>query len=356
MRVLILGAGAVGGLLGGTLAAGGADVILVARGARGRELAARGLRLERGGETRRFELPVAEALAPAATRGPFDAVLLTLRGMDLEAAGEEIAEHLPPCRLVVMLNGVGHEAALAARLPRHAVCSGALTAACWEREPAWIQAGAKGGLGLECRPGDACDNSDLAAVFRAGGLSARCHRSGASVKWSKLLLNLLGSATTAILGWPPARVFADRRLFRLELAAWREAMRVMRAMGVAPVALPGYPVPLYVGLARGLPAALLQPLLGPRLAGGRGDRLPGPATDLARGRSRTECEWLGGAVARAGAGVGLAAPVNAALSSVVAALAAGRLPREAFYNRPERLLAAVAAWPEPPTPQEDAKP
>ena len=356
MKVLVLGAGAVGGLLGGTLAIGGADVTLVARGARGRTLAAQGLRLGRDGESRHLDLPVVESVADAATQGPFDAVLLTLRGMDLEAAGAEIAEHLPPGRIIVMLNGVGHEAALAARLPRHAVCAGTLTAACWEREVAWIQATDKGGVALECRPGDACDNADLAEAFRAGGLPSRCFPSGAAIKWSKLLLNLLGSATTAILGWPPARVFADRRLFGLELAAWREAMEVMKAMGVAPVTLPGYPVPLYVRLARGLPAAFLHPLLGPRLAGGRGDRLPGPAADLARGRTRTECEWLSGAMVLAAARMDLSAPVNAALSSLVADLAAGRRPREAFRDQPERLLATVAAWPSPVAPGEDAKP
>lgn len=352
MRVLVLGAGAVGGLLGGSLAAGGAAVTLVARGERGRALVAKGLRLARGGETRRFDLPVVDSLAGATARGPFDATLLAVRGTDLAAAGEEMAAALPPGRLVVMLNGLGHEATLAARLPGHAVCAGTLTAACWEREPGWIEVGAKGGVGLECRPGAICDNADLAAAFRAGGLAARCYASGASVKWSKLLLNMLGSASTAILGWPPARVFADRRLFRLELVAWREAMTVMRALGVAPVALPDYPVPFYVLLARGLPAALLQPLLGPRLAGGRGDRLPGPAMDLARGRARTECEWLGGAVADAAATAGRRAPINSALAGLVADLAAGRRSREDFRDRPERLLSAVAGWPDR-APRED---
>jgi len=347
VRVLVLGSGAVGGFLGGSLAAGGTAVVLVARGERGRTLVAEGLRLERGGETRRFDLPVSDSVAGAAATGPFDATVLAVRGMDRSAAAEDIARDLPAGRLVVMLNGVGHEAALAARLPDHAICAGTLTAACWERAPAWVQAGEKGGVGLECRPGQACDNADLASAFRAGGLPARCFASGASIKWSKLLLNLLGSATTAILGWSPARVFADRRLFRLELAAWREAMGVMRATGVAPVALPGYPVPLYVLLARGLPAALLQPLLGPRLAAGRGDRLPGPAVDLARGRGRTECEWLGGSVAEAASSAGLAAPINRALSGLVADLAAGRRSREAFRDRPDRLLAAVAGWPNP---------
>ena len=62
------------------------------------------------------------------------------------------------------------------------------------------------------------------------------------------------------------------------------------------------------------------------------------------------------AVVLAAARMDLSAPVNAALSALVADLAAGRRPREAFRDQPERLLATVAAWPSPVAPGEDAKP
>lgn len=367
MKVLVVGAGAVGGLLGAALSRGGAELTWLARGERGRRLAAEGLRVERGAEAWRVRAEVVESMEEAAVAGPFAAVLLAVRGMDVEALGADIGRALPPARLLVMLNGVGHEARLQALLPRHRVLAGSLTAACWEAAPGVVGAGLKGGVGLECgeaggvgadapdRTGETDgaegtdgawvaggDGTDLVAAFTAGGLAARCYDDGAALKWSKLLLNLLGSATTAILGWPPARVFADRRLFELELAAWREALAVMAALGLRPLALPGYPVPVYAALVRRLPGPLRFRLLAPRLAGGRGDRLPGPAADLARGRRRTECEWLGGAVARSAGELGLAAPVNAGLSALVADLAAGRRPREAFRDRPEALLDEIA--------------
>ena len=46
MRILIFGAGAIGGYLGGVLTAAGADVTLVARGAQYEALSSKGLILE----------------------------------------------------------------------------------------------------------------------------------------------------------------------------------------------------------------------------------------------------------------------------------------------------------------------
>lgn len=353
MRVLVIGAGAVGGLLGAVLSLGGAEVSWLVRGERGRRLAAEGLGLTWGAEARLLQPRLAFSPAEAAAGGPFDACLMAVRGMDAAAAAEAVAGLPAPGCLVVMLNGVGHEARLREMLPGRRVLAACLTTACWETAPGRIQAGTKGGVGLECPPDLAGWGKDLAGAFAAGGLEARCYHDGDRLKWSKLLLNLLGSATTAILGWPPARVFGHRPLFDLELAAWREALRVMAALGHRPLPLPGYPVPRYAALVRHLPAALLFPFMGPKLVGGRGDRLPGPAADLARGRERTECEWLGGAVARAGAAAGRPAPVNAALSGLVADLAAGRRRRADFLDRPQELLAFVATQ---AAPRPDSKP
>jgi 2-dehydropantoate 2-reductase len=160
---------------------------------------------------------------------------------------------------------------------------------------------------------------------------------------------MLGGATGALLAWPPARVFADRRLFGVELASWREAVAVMRALGHRPVALPGYPVDRFAALAR-LPEGLLFRVAAGRLGAARGDRLPGPAADLAAGRPDTEIRQLHGAVAAAGTGAGVPTPVCAALASLVAEVASGRRERSSFAGRPEALLAAVREGPAPISP------
>src|SRR5205823_13195165 len=81
-----------------------------------------------------------------------------------------------------------------------------------------------------------------------------------AMKWSKLLLNLLVNAQSAIVDLPPAQVVADPELFRYERLAFLEAATVMDRMHVATVSLPGYPVP-WLRRFMALPAFLAQIVL-----------------------------------------------------------------------------------------------
>jgi len=373
VRLLVVGAGAVGSWLGGSAAAGGAEVVFSEPGPRRTEIAARGLVLRPPGRevhVRAGTAPtVAEAMSVAS--GPFDAALVAVKHLHTDAVAAELAA----CRwcgaVVSVQNGVGNEARLRANLPGCDIVPASMTTAVQVADDGSVVASAKGGLGLALSGGrprateseadgsgatgdqeprtvtassDRSDHGavdDLARHLAAAGIVVRRYGDGRSMKWSKLLLNILGSATSAILRWPPSRVFADRRLFEVERRAWIEALDVIAGLGLAPVALPGFPVPLYAGLVRRVPPALQFRLFASRLAGARADRLPGPAAELAAGHGRTEIEVLGGAVADAGAAVGVPTPVNAVLSRLVSDIAAGRVTREAFEGRPAALLAAV---------------
>lgn len=334
-RAIVAGGGAVGSWLGALLQLGGLDVTLVARGEHGQAMARDGLVIARGKAQIRLNPRVVDSLARAVEFGPFDFGLVTVKGFDTAALADEWALAKPPASLISFQNGLGNEALLAQGLPSSKILAGTVTAACRIQSPGRVEVGAKGGIGLAA---SALEVRDLMQAFAAGGCKVRRIEDAASLKWSKLLLNMLGAATCAILAWPPARVFENPRLFSIERAAWREALAVMAALGIRPTRLPDYPVPIYAGLARQLPEAWLYRIMAPRLARGRGDRLPGPAADLASGRSRTEIEFLNGAVAEAAAQAGIMAPVNAHLAQLVAAMAAGRRDRLDFAGKPGALL------------------
>src|SRR5436190_339150 len=88
MRILVLGAGAVGGYFGGRLAEAGKDVTFLVRGARATGLNQHGLKVESAlGD---FQVPVKIATADR-VGGPYDLVLLTAKHYDLDAAIEAAA-------------------------------------------------------------------------------------------------------------------------------------------------------------------------------------------------------------------------------------------------------------------------
>ncbi len=123
MRILVLGAGAIGGYYGGRLVEGGADVTFLVRPRRARQLAERGLVVRSGlGD---IERPVKTLLAEN-VREPFDLVLLSCKAYDLDDAMEAIAPALGPQSAVLpLLNGINHMAALAGRFGAARVLGGA---------------------------------------------------------------------------------------------------------------------------------------------------------------------------------------------------------------------------------------
>ncbi len=104
MRVLILGAGAIGGYYGARLIEAGHDVTYLVRPARAALLAERGLRVHRGeGE---FARPV-QAITAIAPSASYDLVIVSCKASDLESAITAIAPAVGAGTLVLpLLNGL----------------------------------------------------------------------------------------------------------------------------------------------------------------------------------------------------------------------------------------------------------
>jgi 2-dehydropantoate 2-reductase len=175
----------------------------------------------------------------------------------------------------------------------------------------------------------------IAQELSTAGLNAVLYESAERMKWSKALTNIISNATSAILGWVPDLVFNHAGLYRLEIEALRETVRVMRALGVAAQDLPGVPVRL---LARAifLPPSLIMPIFKKAAISGRGDKLPSFCYDVGRGRS--EAPWLNGAIAAEGKRLGVPTPANDVLLEVLMGLVEGRLDAGDYHAAPAALL------------------
>ncbi len=106
MKILILGAGGIGGYFGGRLVQAGADVSFLVRPRRQAQLRERGLvvRSPHGD----FTVP-ARALLREQVAAPADLLLLTCKAYDLDAAIDAIAPAMgPQTTLVPLLNGLAH--------------------------------------------------------------------------------------------------------------------------------------------------------------------------------------------------------------------------------------------------------
>jgi len=314
--ILVIGAGAVGTFLGATLAAGGEQVKLA----------------------RRREQPD----VTAGGSEPPEIILVAVKMPDLGGA-IETAARWPAATLVAVENGLGADQLLLATRPAGGLIAAALTTSVERAPDGSARRLSRGGIVLAPVRGDVQPAIQrLIRGFVAGGLRARSTPNAAAMRWSKLLINLMGNATGAIVDLDPVAVYRDPSLFRLERRQLREALATMNGQGLRPIKLYGGDARL-LPIAMRLPTALVQPILIRVVAAGRGGKRPSLHLHLEAGSGApSEVEWLNGAVARAALELGRSAPVNARLAELVDACNRHPDRRAWFRGRPERLLAAVA--------------
>ncbi len=352
MRIGIVGAGAVGSLLGGSLVVAGHDVTLVDRRAARTTAAAAGHTAPGGldlvaPDGSRRHLAVARVAGVPDLPADLDVVVLAVKQFDLPDAVDALSA-LPGVAVVTVQNGVGAEDAVAARRPHAPLIAASLTAAT-ELGPVpevrWLR---RGGIGLAGVRGDTGPLvAGLAAAFGSAGLPAVVFADATAMKWSKLVANLVANATSALLDMDPARIYGDPLLFPVERRQLLEAATVMTALGARPVELPGAHV---IMLLRGirLPEVLARPLLARAIGGARGGKSPSLRLHLRGGATGpTEVRWLNGAVAATGARLGVPTPVNAMLATLVEEAGADHGRADWWAGRPDRLRAAVDALESP---------
>ncbi len=245
------------------------------------------------------------------------------------------AGKLPP--FLCFSNGVDNEPALASLLGADRVIPGTVTHSIGRRGPGDIVLERMRGIGI------ASTNplsTKLIAAANSAFLNARAYSNPVAMKWSKMMTNLTANPISAALDMTAAEVFANPKLFRLEMALVHECIAVMQAQDIPLVDLPDAPV-RFLALITRLPIWLSRPLLAGAAGSARGSKMPSFHIDLYAGRGKSEVEFLHGAVVRAGKKFGVPTPVNKVLSETVTALFNKEIPLDEYAHQPEKLLAKV---------------
>jgi 2-dehydropantoate 2-reductase len=122
LRILIVGAGAVGGYFGGRLAQAGRDVTFLVRPARAKQLSQDGLRIisPHGDAVLSPKLISADKID-----APYDIIFLSVKAYALEAAMNDFAAAVGPETIIFpALNGMRHIDILTKRFGEHAIIGG----------------------------------------------------------------------------------------------------------------------------------------------------------------------------------------------------------------------------------------
>ncbi|HKO71321.1 MAG TPA: 2-dehydropantoate 2-reductase [Bradyrhizobium sp.] len=123
MRVLVVGAGAIGGYFGGRMLQAGRDVTFLVRAKRAAELASAGLVIKSpNGDVTLKNPPTVQA---DRLNGKFDVILLSCKAFDLDDAMKSFAPAVgPQTAIIPMLNGMRHLDMLDQKFGRERVLGG----------------------------------------------------------------------------------------------------------------------------------------------------------------------------------------------------------------------------------------
>ena len=273
-----------------------------------------------------------------------DVAIVAVKAYDTDNAIETLRKAIPypeKCVFVSPQNGVGNEEKLAAAFGENNVVAAALTTPVDRaRENGHGRAAKEGGFALSPMGSNAYNW--LVATFTSTGIKVQVVDDWRSLKWSKLVLNIVANASCAILNVLPNRLVHFEEIFTLEIRAIREVRAVMQAMNVTAIDLPRYPVRTLQGVAT-LPSPIAKRLLAGRVAGARGTKPPSLLLDLRAGKAQTEVDFLNGAVACAGRDHDVPTPVNSVYARVLEDIA--HMPQlwAKYRERPDTLAAEVEA-------------
>ncbi|HEX4411172.1 MAG TPA: 2-dehydropantoate 2-reductase [Xanthobacteraceae bacterium] len=123
MRILVVGAGAIGGYFGGRLLAAERDVTFLVRARRAEQLKKTGLIIK--SPKGDLALPNPPTVMADNLKEPYDLILLSCKAYDLAAAMDSFAPAVGPNTAILpILNGIGHIETLSARFGKGAVLGG----------------------------------------------------------------------------------------------------------------------------------------------------------------------------------------------------------------------------------------
>jgi 2-dehydropantoate 2-reductase len=306
MKIAVIGAGGVGGYFGAKLANSGKAVTFVARGPHLSAIQRNGLTvLSSLGD---IHLDSVHAVGSIAEVEPVDLVLVAVKLWDTD----EVARALRPltdqgAAVLSLQNGVLKDDALRAQLPAESILGGACYISATISSPGVIQhSGTIQRIAFGEYKGEPSPRAHMIlCALRQAEIDADISESIERVIWEKFIFLVGLSGTTTAMRQPIGviRESEQTRSFLLDLM--REVVEVGRARGIR---IPEDYAQDRLEFCDTLPAAMTSSM----------------HHDLDHG-NRLELPWLSGGVVTLAKAVGVATPLNRAVSDILEPFVRGRL-------------------------------
>ena len=301
MKIVMLGAGALGSTIGGTLAMGGNDVHFVDMWQEHVDLINKdGLHMTNEKEDWYVRV---DARTTADTIGEADLVIVLVKSFATKQAVEQLKQTnvIGKNTLVMSLqNGLGNEETIASVIGSENVISGKTYVGGRLIQAGYISAGGQGKWTyIGELNGEITDRiQTVCNVFNDAGLLCEVSDNIKGLIWDKLLINVAAGALCGITRLPYGPLYEEDYIKDVAVAAIQEGIQVAKAAGVVLKSEdPQYP---WVAASEGLPGTFKTSIL--------------QSLELKR---PTEIDFINGSIVEWGKKYGIATPVNQTLVACV---------------------------------------
>lgn len=310
-KIAIHGAGSIGCFVGGVWAAAGLDITLIGRDYVGDVVQKYGMTLTdyEGYEAQVAPDGVQFSTDPAALADA-DIIGLAVKSTGTERAATEIAEHAKQGAVVISLqNGISNVEKLRALLPDQTVLAGMVPFNVVGLENSRWHKGTLGVLMADRHP----LLEPIVKAAAGGPAELELRDNMIEVAWGKLLLNL-NNAINALSGITLYAELSDRNYRRVLAACIQEGLTVLKAANIEPAKVSAFPpkrLPTFVGSPN-----FIFNTIGLKLQKVDKHARSSMADDFNAGRP-SEIDYLNGEIVALANKMGLEAPANAAIVSLV---------------------------------------
>ncbi len=228
MRVLVMGAGGVGGYFGALLQRGGEEVTMVTRGEHLEAMKNDGLRvLSYKGDF----VVYPEATDDPSGLGDFDLILFTVKSYDTEGGIRAIRENVGPETVILSLqNGVENDEILAEEFGKERIMGGVAFIGAGILEPGVIEHRSVGTISIGDYEGDR--SGEMHEVFKRAGVECSLSEDILQEKWEKLIFNAAFNSVTTLTRSTFGEVVACQGALDVALSIMNEGMAVAQGEGL----------------------------------------------------------------------------------------------------------------------------
>ena len=333
MRIAVVGAGAIGGLVAGYLKLKGHEVQLVGRAGAVSAIKEKGLRISGVRGDFDLKLDILEKLESTP-----ELAILAVKTQDLEAALVDNIAYLNDALVITAQNGVRADDIACRLLPKENVISSIVMFGATSLEPGEVVHNFEGNWIIGRVSGNNDNRVFSASEVLNSAFPAVVTEGIRGMKYLKVFVNA-NNCIPALLGISMQEAFSDIRISRIAVEVWREGFEVISKAGLELLSLPDFPLERLKGMvskpaeeAAGIYTGIMlnlskEPLYGSILQ------------SIRRGKP-SEIDYINGEFVRIAGENQLQAPLNEKLVTLVHGVekGSGFLKKEELLERVKEFL------------------